>query len=312
MGNKFKCPVCKKPLTQKEYQRALHIVELQSKDLKKIQSKLKLTQAEAKRSLGVGIRLGRERAKRLFKGKEKTIEILRQRVKQLQQDKTPQSEGFRFEKTFANDLRKLFGSEDEIIPKGKEGDILQIVKVGKEEAGKIIYELKKTPDIKEDFIQQTHEAKREQGADFAVLVTSGKKKGFDGLSESQGIFIVAPTGALALAALLRMHLIEMLRSKLSKEQRANVARMLVKYINSPMFRNPIMEVVKSSSDLQNLIKSEAKAHLKIWQKRWTYYKTISWNVNEVRRNLEMIRWGKEPKEVGPLVEEPLKLPEITK
>lgn len=312
MGNKFKCPVCKKPLTQKEYERALNIVELQSKDLKKIQSQLKTTQAEAKRAKAVGIQLGKDRAKQLFKGKEKTIEVLRQRVKQLQQDKTPQSEGFRFEKTFARELVKLFGSEDEIVPKGKEGDILQIVKVENEEAGRIIYELKKTPDIKDDFVKQTHEAKSEQNADFAVLVTSGKKKGFDGLSESEGIFIVAPAGALALAALLRMHLIEILRSKLSKKQREDVARLLVKYINSPMFRNPIMEVVKSSSDLQNLLKSEAKAHLKVWQKRWTYYKTISWNVNEVRRNLEMVRWGKEPKEVGPLVEEPLKLPEITK
>jgi hypothetical protein len=37
-----------------------------------------------------------------------------------------------------------------------------------------------------------------------------------------------------------------------------------------------------------------------------------WNVNEVLPNLEMVKLGKAPKEVGPLDEEMLQLPQITK
>src|SRR5262249_17452550 len=100
MSKKFHCPVCKKPLTPKEYQHALDIVELQSRDMDKLKKQLNATKTEAKKAKSEGIRIGKERTKRLFKGKDKTIEVLRQRLKQLQKDKTPQDDGFRFERTF--------------------------------------------------------------------------------------------------------------------------------------------------------------------------------------------------------------------
>lgn len=199
-----------------------------------------------------------------------------------------------FEEKLATRLRREF-PEDEVQHKGKGGDVLQIVRYDAKHAGIIIYECKRTPEILNQHIRQARVAKQSREADFAVLVTTGQKKGFSGLAQMSGILVISPLGAISLASLLRVHLIEMLRAKITREKRAIIAQKLVRYITSPQFKNPIEEVIKLSSDLQNMVKDEAKDHVRIWKRRWECYQKICWDSSQIRDNLQLVLHGKEPK-----------------
>jgi hypothetical protein len=71
-----------------------------------------------------------------------------------------------------------------------------------------------------------------------------------------GVLVVSPLGALALASLLRLQLIEMLRAKLDKSQRAALAERLLDFVTTPQFKNRIEEIVQTSSDLQEVVQDE--------------------------------------------------------
>lgn len=302
MSTSYRCPVCHKLLTKLEYQRALGILgererhlEHEKRDLKK-----KLKQAKAARTAArkAGIATERARTQRLLQGKAREIQTLKERIEQLKKGSTPQTEGLEFEDQLVARLRREFRNDD-VQHKGKAGDVLQYVRLEGKSAGLIVYECKRTPHIQTQHIHQANAAKQSRNADFAVLVTTGSRRGFTGLATIQGVLVVSPLGAVPLASLLRAHLIEMLRSKLSTEQRAQVALDLMAYITSPQFKNPIEEVVHLSRELQGMIHEEASEHFRLWKKRWDRYQRISWNTSLIRSNLELVLHSQPPRPAIP-------------
>lgn len=307
----YYCPVCKKPLTKKEYEQALGILGEREKHFEhvksELQKKLREAQANEKKAKDEGIKAERRRTQRLLAGKDKQIQTLKERMDQLKKGSTPQTEGLEFEDELAARLKREF-PEDDIRHKGKGGDVLHIVMFNKKHAGSIIYECKRTPRIQSQHIQQAYLAKQSREAEFAVLVTTGQRKGFSGFAEINGVLLVSPLGTIPLASLLRQHLIEMLRAKISREKRAIIAQQLMQYITSPQFKNPIEEVVQLTSTLQVMIQEEAKEHFQTWNKRWMHYQKIHWDSSQIQNNLQLVLHGKEPKALIHPKVPPLQLP----
>jgi hypothetical protein len=234
-------------------------------------------------------------------GQSRTIKKLQERVAQLQKGTTPQTDGLEFEEKLLARLRKEFRAfGDDIQLKGKlVGDVVQVVRYEGKDAGKIIYECKRTPRISGKHARQTYLAKQAAHADFGVLVTTGQKKRFSGLMEMGGVLVVAPLGVISLAHLLRANLIEMLRAKLTTAQRAKIAHRLLKYVTSPNLKNRIEEVINLSSELQEMVQGEFEDHIKVWNKRLQHYDRIHWDSSQIRLNLQRILHSKEPKQVLP-------------
>jgi hypothetical protein len=291
------CPVCGKPLTEHEYEHALGILGEREKHLKRekaeLLGRLKQAHARVKEAREEGKRGERQRTKRLLQGKEAEIQKWKDRVRQLKRGSTPQTEGLEFEHKLAERLKREFPADD-VKPMGRGGDILHTVRTDKRPAGVIIYECKREPKIRPAHIRQAFRAKKTREADFAVLVTTGQKQGFGGLAHINSVLVVAPLGVLPLVSLLRLHLIEMLRAKITKKERSIIAERLVKYVTSPQFKNPIEEVIQRASDLQDLLLDEALAHKHIWEKRWEHYQVIGWDSSHVQANLQLVLQGKEP------------------
>lgn len=313
----YRCPVCKKLLAKEEYERALGILGEREKHLQheKVELRTRLLEAQrkGKQARNEGIQSERSRTQRLLAGKDKQIQTLKERIDQLKKGSTPQTEGLEFEEKLAAQLKREF-PDDDVQHKGKAGDILQIVKSEKKPAGIIIYECKRTARIQNQHLHQAYQAKQSREADFAVLVTTAQKKGkkdFGGLAQMDNVLVVSPLGAIPLAALLRALLIEMLRARVTKEKRAAIAQELMKYITSPQFKNPIEEVIQLTSELEEMIKDEAREHSKMWQKRWDHYQTIHWDSAQIDSNLQLVLHGKEPKPIEHLKALPLQLPAST-
>jgi len=307
----YRCPVCGKPLTKREYESALRIQDERDKharhELDELRAQLRKTRGDVKKAHADGVRAEHNRTQRLLQGKEKTIQMLKERIAQVRRGTTPQTEGLEFEEKLAARLRREF-PDDDIQLKGKGGDVLQVVRFETKVAGNIIYECKRTPGIPFAHVSQTAEAKRTRSADFAVLVTTGQRRGFAGLTRSSGVLIVSPLGAIPLADLLRVHLIEMLRAKVTREKRAAIASQLMGYITSPQFRNPIEDVVCRTVELKRQLQDEARDHAGYWQKRWRSYEAISWNSEYIRSNIQLVMHGKQTRPLVRHKPEPLALP----
>jgi len=201
---KYRCPVCKKPLTKKEFERALKIHEARQEHVDEQRRQLardrRAFEAQ-KKGLTQKVREAeRARTRRIVGNKDKKIGELRDTIRLLKRGKTPQEFGPEFELKLVRRLRAEFPG-DEIRHEGRAGDVFHIVKDGGKTAGSIIYECKWTPRISGNHIQQAAKAKMSRGAEFAVLVTSGTKRGFNGLDEVDDVLIIAPAGVLALAGL---------------------------------------------------------------------------------------------------------------
>jgi hypothetical protein len=312
---RLRCPVCKKPLTKKEFDAALGILETREQhfhgEAEILRRKLATAEERRKEAKQTGRREGqeaeRQRTTTLLRGKDRTITALQDRIRQLKRGTTPQTEGLEFEDELTARLRREF-RDDQIIPKGKGGDVLHVVLHGTKEAGRIIYECKRTPGISGAHIRQAAAAKQFREADFAMVVTTGTKKGFSGLAEMNGVLVVAPLGVIPLVRLLRSHIIEIVRANIVREKRALVAQKLLKYITSPQFRNPIEEVTRTAGELQEMIWQEWKDHKRVWEKRRNYYQRIRWDSTQVEANVTLVLQGKEPKAIVHQKSTPLQLP----
>jgi len=294
---KYECPVCGSALSKEHYEHALGIVEAQKKALNaerveigKERERLGARIAEAKT---LAEKKALQKTQRLVQGKEKVIEGLKETVRQLREGTTPQTEGLEFEDNLTRRLTKEFPS-DEVQHKGKSGDILHAVFDAKEQCGLIVYELKRTRFIQTDHVRQAAEARQIRGADIAILVTTGTRRGFNGFSTMDGIPVVAPQGVIALVAILREHLVQMHRANVSREQRELIAKRVIAFLTGAQFRNHIGGIVQMATELQRMLKTEAKAHMKAWQERWGCYQSISWGSAQIKANLALVFQGKSP------------------
>lgn len=231
------------------------------------------------------------RTQRLLQGKDTEIRRLNERLRQLKKGSTPQTEGLEFEEKLVARLRREF-PDDHIQHEGKAGDVLHEVRIAGKRIGLIVYECKRTPNIPDGHVQQTARAKASRRADFAVLVTTGKRKGFTGLSEIGGILIVSPLGVVALVALLREQAKALFRAGLTQGERQKVAQQLHGFICSPDFRNPIESVIRTAGDLGQMVLEEAVQHRRTWQRRWEKYQRLSWDSRYVQRSVQAVLQGK--------------------
>jgi hypothetical protein len=299
----YRCPVCKKALTKKEFDRALHIHEAQQGRLQEWEHRLRNQESEMPKRLKAAKEEGRNSEKgktaRMVKGYKEKMKRMQERMKQLEAGTTPQSEGLADEVKLTKRLTEEFGGEgrDDIQRKGHGGDVLHFVKDNGRLAGVIIYECKKTPTIKYSHCRQAYQAKQTRRADFAVLVTTGTKKGFGGLAEMEGVLVVAQQAVISLADLLRTHLVAMLRAGIEKKKRAKIANQLLRFIKSPDFKNPIEELVSIADDLEDGVKKEFQWHMKDWERRVAAYRRIKWDGSAIQENLRRVLHGEKPKQL---------------
>jgi hypothetical protein len=299
---KYRCPVCKKALTKKEFERAFKIHEAQKEHVealaRQLEERERRFKAEKKKVKKEARESERQRTRRIVKGKDLQIGKLREAIRALKRGKTQQEFGPEFEVKLVKRLRAEF-KDDDIQPTkgGRGGDVLHIVKESGKVAGIIIYECKWTPRISGSHIRQTAQAKMSRHAQFAVLVTSGTRRGFNGLDAEFGVTIVAPAGVLALAGLLRNHLVEMFRAGIEKKRRTKIANQLLKFIKSPEFKNPIEEVVRTAEKLREGIREEFRWHKNDWERRWDAYGRIRWDGFAIQENLQRVFHGEAPKQM---------------
>jgi hypothetical protein len=245
---KYKCPLCGSPLTERHFHSVIKLQEKKEKVQKGELEKLK-KQAEAAKAVAAAAKRKqqeiRAKAKQDVEAAKKQVTLaerkknairhkrlmarinkLEEEKKMLQKHTSPQEIGLADESALVQKLQKEF-PDDRIVHAGKGGDVLHYIIFNVEDAGCIVYECKHTDRISSDHITQTAIAKKTRHANYGILVTTGTRKGFSGLDQDSGIFVVAQAGVLTLARICRDSLITMAKQRLDAAAKEVAAKRLM-------------------------------------------------------------------------------------
>lgn len=203
--------------------------------------------------------------------KDLELEQLKNQIKQLKsQQGSQQIKGESQELELEEFLSTHFRDDKvEPVPKGFRGaDVIQTVKTKfGEEAGKIIWESKRTKNWGNDWISKLKDDQRDAKADLAIIVSQVLPEGVNSISQLEGVWIVNFESAYGIAIALREHLLQIdqiRKSNLGKNEKAEV---IYDYLCSTEFRQKIEGIVEAFTAMRTDLESEKRAINKQWQKR---------------------------------------------
>jgi hypothetical protein len=325
----YTCPLCGSPLSEKHYHRVVKIQEKKEKVQKSELDKLKKQTTAAKAAAAAAKRNVQEvraKAKQNIEAAKEQVTLaerkkskirnkrlmsritkLEEEKKMLQKHTSPQEIGLADEPVLVKRLQREF-PDDQIEHAGKGGDVLHYVKFHDADAGCIVYECKHTDRISSDHVAQTSLAKKTRQANYGILVTTGTRRGFSGLDQEAGIFLVAQAGVLTLARICRDSLVTMAKQRLDAAAKAAAAKRLMDYVTSPVCKTPLEEAISHTERAQKNLVKEVKQHLNDWKERHELYETIRYDVSHVQKNLDRVLGGDEPLKLDKPKFEPLALP----
>jgi hypothetical protein len=157
----------------------------------------------------------------------------------------------------------------EEVGKGVRGaDCIQIVRnqFGIE-AGKIIYESKRTKDFGGDWIEKLKTDMRNLCADVAIIVTQTLPKGMDRFGEKDGVYICTFSEVKSVALLLRNAILKIYDAKKGQENKGDKMALLYDYLVGNEFIGQWSAMREGFKNLRNLLQKERDDFEKNWKKK---------------------------------------------
>lgn len=181
---------------------------------------------------------------------------------------------------------------DKIEPVGKGvrgADCIQTVhnRFG-HEAGKIIYESKRTKDFSNDWIEKLKADMRTLGADVAVIVTQAFPKDMERFGEKEGVYICSFAEVKSVALLLRDALLKVYEAKKSQENKGDKMVMLYDYLTGAEFNEQWKAIREGFMSMKLSIQRERDAMEKLWKAREKQLEKVLLNAAYIRGSIEGI------------------------
>lgn len=178
----------------------------------------------------------------------------------------------------------------EEVGKGVRGaDCTQIVRnqFGNE-AGKIIYESKRTKDFSNEWIEKLKADMRTLGADVAVIVTQAFPKDMDRFGERDGVYICSFAEVRSVALLLRNALLKIADAKKSQDNKGDKMHMLYDYLTGSEFSEQWKAIREGFMSMKLSIQRERDAMEKLWKAREKQLEKVLLNAAHIKGSVEGI------------------------
>lgn len=176
------------------------------------------------------------------------------------------------------------------VGKGVRGaDCIQVVRnqLGAE-AGKIIYESKRTKDFSNDWIEKLKADMRSLGADVAVIVTQALPKDMDRFGEKDGVYICTFTEVKSVALLLRNAILKVWDAKKSQENKGDKMVMLYDYLTGTEFSLQWKAISEAFNQMKQSIQTERNTMEKLWKTREKQLEKVLLNAAHIQGSIEGI------------------------
>lgn len=156
------------------------------------------------------------------------------------------------------------------------------------EAGKIIYESKRTKDFANDWIEKLKTDMRNLGADVAIIVTQTLPKDMDRFGEKDGVYICTFTEVRSVALLLRNALLKIADAKKSQENKGDKMVMLYDYLIGSEFSEQWKAIREGFMSMKLSIQRERDAMEKLWKSREKQLEKVLLNAAHIKGSIEGI------------------------
>ena len=181
---------------------------------------------------------------------------------------------------------------DQILEVGKGvrgADCVQLVRTNLgQEAGKIIYESKRTTAFAQDWIEKLKADMRSQGADIAVIVTQTFPKDMDRFGEKDGVYICSFQEVKSVALLLRNAILKIHDTKKSQVNKGDKMSLLYDYLTGNEFGEQWKAVGEGFRQMRSSIQRERDAMEKLWKSREKQLEKVLLNAMHIKGSIEGI------------------------
>ena len=178
----------------------------------------------------------------------------------------------------------------EEVGKGVRGaDCVQVVrnKFGVE-AGKIIYESKRTKDFGGDWIEKLKTDMRNLGADMAVIVTQTLPKDMERFGEKNGVYICTFSEVKSVALLLRNALLKIFEVRKSQDNKGDKMVLLYDYLVGNEFGEQWKALRDGFMMMRQSIQNERNAMEKLWKAREKALERVLLSAVHIKGSIEGI------------------------
>ena len=226
--------------------------------------------------------------------KDKQLEDQRKLAEQMKQKAeqvSMQLQGEVQELLLEDLLRSTFPFDkiDEVGKGVKGADCIQVIhnRLGVE-AGKIIYESKRTKDFSNEWIEKLKMDMRNLGADIAIIVTQALPKDLERFGEKDGVYICTFSEIKSVAALLRNALLKIFEVKKSQHNQGDKMVMLYDYLVGNEFGEQWKAIREGFMSMKLSIQKERDAMERIWKSREKQLEKVLLNATHIRGSIEGI------------------------
>jgi hypothetical protein len=178
-----------------------------------------------------------------------------------------------------------------ISPGVSGADILHTVMRNGVACGSILYESKNSTQWRDDYVTKLVRDQTAAEADHAILSTFKFPKDTDQVETRESVIIVKPTRAVAIAQILRKHLLHVHSLRLSKNERAEKTAALYDFMTSERYALLTGRLDTDSDALLTLQDADKKYHDKHWQKEGLLIRSIQKVKGEIDTTVELIIGG---------------------
>ncbi|NCI47023.1 DUF2130 domain-containing protein [Sediminibacterium soli] len=156
------------------------------------------------------------------------------------------------------------------------------------EAGRIIYESKRTKDFSHDWIEKLKADMRTLGADIAVIVTQALPKDMERFGERDGVYICTFTEVKSVALLLRNAILRVHDAKKGQENKGDKMAMLYDYLIGTEFSEQWKAIREGFLSMKLSIQRERDAMEKLWKAREKQLEKVLLNAAAIKGSVEGI------------------------
>jgi hypothetical protein len=224
-----------------------------------------------------------------FDERQKLQSTVQQLQRQLERERAEViGEGAELE--LSEELKRTFtGDRIRRVEKGAAGaDVVhEIVENGKV-CGKIVYDSKKRAGWRTDYATKLCADKTAEGAQHAILSLLKFPSDMKQLGVRDGVILANPARVVAIAEILREHVVYTHGLRLSNQEREKKTGELYSYITSERF-NQHLDLIEGQTDkLLKIDVDEERAHRLVWEKRGSALKTLQKAEGNLRQDVGRI------------------------
>ena len=157
-----------------------------------------------------------------------------------------------------------------------------------QEAGRIIYESKRTKEFSPEWVEKLKTDMRSQGADAAVIVSKALPKDIDKIGEKNGVFICSFGEVRAVAMLLRQGILKISELKNSQENKGDKMVMLYDYLTGTSFKEQWKAIREGFLQMKQSIQKERDAMERLWKAREKQLEKVLLNAVHIQGSIEGI------------------------